>query len=91
MTSQPQDSPPFDDVIEPPDTGLPNRDRSQHGGMPLHPDDDGLAGVAAEERVAAGLADYAPDAVPPATDPLPEGSSEAADLAQRGLDGTESP
>ena len=35
--------------------------------------------------MAAGLADYAPSQVPPATDPLPEGSSEAADRAQRGL------
>jgi hypothetical protein len=31
------------------------------------------------------LQDYVPEDVPPATDPLPEGSSEEADLAQRGL------
>jgi hypothetical protein len=35
--------------------------------------------------VAAGLADYAPGDVPPASDPLPPEASEAADLAQRGL------
>jgi hypothetical protein len=48
-------------------------------------DDDEPALLAARERVAAGLQDYVPDDVPPAADPLPEGSSEAADLAQRGL------
>ena len=32
-----------------------------------------------------GLADYVPEDVPPATDPLPDGASEEADLAQRGL------
>jgi hypothetical protein len=37
------------------------------------------------ERVDAGVSDYAPADVPPATDPLPEGSSQEADLAQRGL------
>lgn len=38
-----------------------------------------------QERVAAGLADYAPSDVPPATDPLPPEAAEEADLAQRGL------
>lgn len=38
-----------------------------------------------QERVAAGLADYAPSDVPPATDPLPPEAADAADLAQRGL------
>jgi hypothetical protein len=71
-------------LLDPADAGLPNRDRSAHGGMP-EVDDDDLARIAQRERVAAGLADYAPDDVPPAVDPLPEGSSEAADLAQRGL------
>lgn len=37
------------------------------------------------DRVAAGPADYAPVDVPPATDPLLESTSEAVDLAQRGL------
>jgi hypothetical protein len=53
--------------------------------MPENIDDDVYEAAADQERVAAGLADYAPDDVPPATDPLPAESSEAADLAQRGL------
>jgi hypothetical protein len=72
------------ELLDPSDAGLPNPDRSGHGKMPQL-DDDQLALIAQRERVAAGLADYVPDDVPPATDPLPEGSSEAADLAQRGL------
>jgi hypothetical protein len=71
-------------LIDPSDAGLPVPDRSGHGKMPRL-DDDELALIAQRERVAAGLADYVPDDVPPATDPLPEGSSEEADLAQRGL------
>ena len=41
--------------------------------------------IPAAHAVAAGLTDYAPGQVPPATDPLPEDASEAADRAQRGL------
>jgi hypothetical protein len=50
-----------------------HRDRREHGGAPEHLDDDRLAREAEEERVAAGLEDYDPDDVPPATDtpPLP--------------------
>jgi hypothetical protein len=72
------------ELLDPADAGLPNPDRSGHGKMPQL-DDDQLALIAERERVAAGLADYVPDDVPPATDPLPEGSSEEADLAQRGI------
>ena len=72
------------ELLDPAEAGLPTPDRSGHGKMPQL-DDDQLALIAQRERVAAGLADYVPDDVPPATDPLPEGSSEAADLAQRGL------
>jgi hypothetical protein len=71
-------------LLDPAEAGLPTPDRGGHGKMP-ELDDDQLALIAQRERVAAGLADYVPDDVPPATDPLPEGSSEAADLAQRGL------
>jgi hypothetical protein len=71
-------------LLDPDDAGLPRQDRSRHGGMPQL-DDEELAVIVQRERVAAGLADYVPEDVPPATDPLPEGSSEAADLAQRGL------
>jgi hypothetical protein len=61
------------------------------GSLKEDADPDRMAGplctayVADQEMVAAGLADYAPADVPPATDPLPPESSEAADLAQRGL------
>ncbi len=82
---QDHDEPTLDDVIEPEFDIPPTHRPRVHGGMPLKPDDDELALAAERDRVAAGIADYAPSDVPPATDPLPEGSSEAADLAQRGL------
>lgn len=44
------------------------QDRREHGGMPLHPDDDDLARRTEHERVEAGVDDYDPDDVPPATD-----------------------
>ena len=48
------------------------RDRHAHGGSPQRLDDDELARLTEEERVAAGLEPYDPDEVPPATDaPLP--------------------
>ena len=76
---------PFDDVLEPEgDQGLPH-DRSVPGGMPLREDDDALERLAQEDRVAAGLADYAESDVPPATDPPPPEASEAVTLAQQGL------
>jgi hypothetical protein len=48
-----------------------HRDRREHGGAPQHLDDDQLAELAEEERVDAGLDDYDPDEVPPATDTPP--------------------
>jgi hypothetical protein len=78
-------APRLDDVIEPEFDIPPTHRPRMHGGMPLRPDDDELAAAVERDRVAAGIEDYAPSDVPPATDPLPEGSSEAADLAQRGL------
>ncbi|MDQ0675001.1 hypothetical protein QFZ36_002562 [Pseudarthrobacter siccitolerans] len=72
-------------VIIPEEDALPTPTRTGHGKMPEDIDDDAYAAAAEQERVAAGLTDYAPSDVPPATDPLPDGSSEAADLAQRGL------
>jgi|SRR5580692_10692430 hypothetical protein len=45
-----------------------HRDRRQHGGSAQHLDDDQLARLTEEERVAAGIDDYDPDEVPPATD-----------------------
>ena len=51
-----------------------HRNRREHGGASQRLDDDQLAELAEEERVAAGLDDYDPDEVPPATDtpPVPE-------------------
>ena len=73
-------------VFEPQqDPGLHHLRGSQHGGMPLRLDDDELERAVERDRVAAGLADYAPSDVPPATDPLPEGTPEVVALAQRGL------
>ena len=84
--SEPTDEDPFsDDVLEPEEDAGLHHVRSEHRGLPLHPDDDELDRAVQRDRVAAGLADYAPDDIPPATDPLPEGTDEAVDLAQRGL------
>jgi hypothetical protein len=49
-----------------------HRDRREHGGAPQRLDDDRLAELAEEERVEAGLDDFDPDEVPPATDTPPE-------------------
>lgn len=51
-----------------------HRDRREHGGAPRRPDDDKLAELTEDERVEAGLDDFNPDEVPPATDPLPPGA-----------------
>jgi hypothetical protein len=48
-----------------------HRDRREHGGQASHLDDDQLARLTEEERVAAGIDDYDPDEVPPATDAPP--------------------
>jgi hypothetical protein len=48
-----------------------HRDRREHGGAPQRLDDDQLAELAEEERVDAGVDDYDPDEVPPATDAPP--------------------
>jgi hypothetical protein len=49
-----------------------HRDRHEHGGAPQRLDDDRLAELAEEERVEAGLDDFDPDEVPPATDTPPQ-------------------
>ncbi len=48
------------------------RDRREHGGASQRPDDDRLARLTEEERVAAGIDAYDPDEVPPATDTPPQ-------------------
>jgi hypothetical protein len=61
-----------------------HRDRREHGGAPQHLDDDLLAEITEDERVEAGLDDFNPDEVPPATDPLPPGVPEPRpDVRQR--------
>ena len=77
--------PAVDGVIIPQEDALPQPTRTGHGKMPENVDDDAYEAAAEQERVAAGLADYAPGDVPPATDPLPPEASDEADLAQRGL------
>lgn len=83
--------PTLDDVPEARDDALPDRTVTGHAGMPDRVDDDALALATEQERVDAGLEDYAPHDVPPATDALPEGSSDAADAAQRGLGEEDAP
>ena len=48
-----------------------HRERREHGGAADRLDDDQLARLTEEERVAAGLDPYDPDEVPPATDTPP--------------------
>ena len=49
-----------------------HRDRREHGGTSQRPNNDRLARLTEEERVAAGLDAYDPDEVPPATDTPPQ-------------------
>lgn len=57
--------------------------RHVHGGMPLHPDDDELARRTEQERVEAGVDDYDPDSVPPATDaPVPTDLTETEEYLE---------
>jgi hypothetical protein len=55
-----------------------HRDRREHGGMPRRPDDDELARITEEERVEAGVDDYDPEEVPPATD-VPPGPADVTE------------
>jgi hypothetical protein len=48
-----------------------HRERREHGGASQRLNDDQLAELTEEERVAAGLDAYDPDEVPPATDTPP--------------------
>jgi hypothetical protein len=48
-----------------------HRERREHGGASPRLNDDQLAELTEEERVAAGLDAYDPDEVPPATDTPP--------------------
>jgi hypothetical protein len=59
------------------------RDRREHGGAPMRPDDVELARRTEQERVDAGVEDYDPDELPPATDePVPTDLSESEDYQE---------
>jgi hypothetical protein len=59
------------------------RDRREHGGAPMRPDDDELARRTEQERVDAGVEDYDPDELPPATDePVPTDLTESEDYQE---------
>jgi hypothetical protein len=72
---------------EPFDSDVPPqpRDRREHGGASLHPNDDELALRTERERVEAGLAPYDPQDVPPAADASlpydPDADPELQDIA----------
>jgi hypothetical protein len=59
-----------------------HRDRREHAGQPGRLNDDQLAQLAEEERVEAGLDDFDPDEVPPATDAPPEPDTTRSDAYQ---------
>jgi hypothetical protein len=83
MSETPSDDPPMagpvvDDVMAAPGPPEVTPDRREHGGAPFHLDDDALAERTEQERVDAGLEDYNPDDVPPATDdPVPSDITES--------------
>ncbi|MDF9276738.1 hypothetical protein P4U43_02925 [Arthrobacter sp. EH-1B-1] len=84
-SSNDENTPNLNDVPEPDNEFLPKRIHQGHAGQPERLDDDALAAATEQERVDAGLIDYAPDQVPDAADPLPAEASDEADFAQRGL------
>ena len=59
-----------------------HRNRREHPGKLERLDDDQLARLTEEERVEAGLDDYDPDEVPPATDAPPEPDIARSDVFQ---------
>lgn len=60
------DEPTLDDVMTPTEQATP--DHREHAKAPTHLNDEELARRTEQERVQAGLDDYAPDEIPPATD-----------------------
>lgn len=81
----PEPHPTVDDVLEVDDDALPRHSRRDPSrGMPEHPDDEELNLATEHERVDAGVADFAPDDVPAATDPDLEGTSVEAQEAEQG-------
>jgi hypothetical protein len=87
MSTSNEEQEPGTEVIIPQEDALPTSTRTGHGKMPEHIDDDMYEKAAEQERVAAGLADYAADDVPPATDPPTPGKlrgSRPPDVKQQG-------
>src|SRR5689334_25135664 len=78
MTEQTPDLP---DEPDQPDEQF-RRDRREHGGSPDRIDDDQLARLTEEERVEAGVDDFDPDEVPPATDAPPEPDIRQSEVVQ---------
>lgn len=66
MSDTPEQPSPLADVFEVTEPVHP--DRHEHGKAAPRPDEDELERKAEIERVEAGLEDYDPDEVPPATD-----------------------
>ena len=60
------DEPTLDDVLPVTEQAIP--DRHEHGKIGHHVNDDALAARTEQERVEAGIDDFDPDQVPPATD-----------------------
>ena len=72
-----------DDVMSAPGPPDVRRDRREHGGAPDRLDDEELARRTGQERVDAGIEDYDPDSVPPATDdPVPVDLAETEQYQQ---------
>lgn len=72
---------------DPLDEDLPaetfRRDRREHGGAPQRLDDDKLERLTEEERVEAGVDDFDPDEVPPASDePVPTDITETREFQE---------
>jgi hypothetical protein len=61
------DEPELDQLDDEPPSAF-HRERREHGGAAQRLSDDQLAELTEEERVEAGLDDYDPDEVPPATE-----------------------
>jgi hypothetical protein len=64
--SEPTGAPGLDDVMQSAEQAP--RDRQEHAKAPTKPDDDELEHRTEQERLAAGVDDYDPDEVPPATE-----------------------
>ncbi|WP_309082034.1 hypothetical protein [Zhihengliuella sp.] len=83
--NQDPDGPNLDDVINSGADPVVTPTRRGHGKMPEDVSDEDYTAAEERERAAAGLEDFAPADVPPATDPAPPGTSDEAIRAERGI------